>query len=65
MCIFRALKPVAESGLYSLRMPNKYNFAFDYQYALVIVMMSYVPGKFISSNLIASRVVVGPCGKSR
>jgi len=43
MCIFRALKPVAESGLYSLRMPNKYNFAFDYQYALVIVMMSYVP----------------------
>ena len=45
-CTFRALKPVAESGLYSLRLPNKYNFAFDYQIALIIVMFMYVPGEY-------------------
>lgn len=34
-----------ETGLYSLRMPNKVNFAFDYYYASVLAIFAYIPGK--------------------
>lgn len=34
-----------ESGLYSLRMPNKLNFGFDYYYASILGLISYLPGK--------------------
>lgn len=34
-----------ESEKYSLRMPNKWNFSFDYFYAAILVLGFYVPGK--------------------
>nr|XP_057916507.1 very-long-chain (3R)-3-hydroxyacyl-CoA dehydratase 1 isoform X2 [Doryrhamphus excisus] len=33
----------ARSGMYSMRLPNKYNVSFDYYYCLIIIMLSYIP----------------------
>ncbi|KAL7879985.1 hypothetical protein SRHO_G00022390 [Serrasalmus rhombeus] len=43
MTIYAALPYVRRSGMYSLRLPNKYNVSFDYYYFLIIVMLSYIP----------------------
>lgn len=43
MTIYVALPYVRKSGMYSLRLPNKYNVSFDYYYFLIIVMLSYIP----------------------
>lgn len=32
--------------MYSLRMPNKWNFSFDYYYAGLVALGIYVPGKY-------------------
>uniref|UniRef100_A0A3Q2CJB7 Very-long-chain (3R)-3-hydroxyacyl-CoA dehydratase n=1 Tax=Cyprinodon variegatus TaxID=28743 RepID=A0A3Q2CJB7_CYPVA len=41
--IYAALPFVRRSGMYSMRLPNKYNVSFDYYYFLIIVMLSYIP----------------------
>ncbi|RXN15472.1 very-long-chain (3R)-3-hydroxyacyl- dehydratase 1 [Labeo rohita] len=43
LTIHAALPYVRRSGMYSLRLPNKYNVSFDYYYFLIIVMLSYIP----------------------
>lgn len=40
-----------ESGLYSLRMPNKLNFGFDYYYASILGLIAYLPGKLPTSAI--------------
>ncbi|KAF3639284.1 Very-long-chain (3R)-3-hydroxyacyl-CoA dehydratase PASTICCINO 2 [Capsicum chinense] len=42
--IYSALPYITESGKYSLRMPNKWNFSFDYYYAGLVALGIYVPG---------------------
>ncbi|KAK4437751.1 Very-long-chain (3R)-3-hydroxyacyl-CoA dehydratase PASTICCINO 2 [Sesamum alatum] len=42
--IYYALPYMRESGKYSIRMPNKWNFAFDYYYNALLVLGFYVPG---------------------
>ncbi|KAD7478594.1 hypothetical protein E3N88_01730 [Mikania micrantha] len=42
--IYNALPFMKESGLYSVRMPNKWNFSFDYYYCALVVLAVYVPG---------------------
>ncbi|PON84750.1 Protein-tyrosine phosphatase-like, PTPLA [Trema orientale] len=42
--IYLALPYIKKSELYSLRMPNKWNFSFDYFYAAVLGLAIYVPG---------------------
>ncbi|KAI9165329.1 hypothetical protein LWI28_011976 [Acer negundo] len=42
--IFYALPYIKESDKYCLRMPNKWNFSFDYLYAAILVLGFYVPG---------------------
>ncbi|KAG0564218.1 hypothetical protein KC19_8G093000 [Ceratodon purpureus] len=42
--IYVALPYMRETGLYSLRMPNKLNFAFDYYYASILAIFAYIPG---------------------
>ncbi|KAK9071525.1 hypothetical protein SSX86_010094 [Deinandra increscens subsp. villosa] len=42
--IYNALPYMKESGLYSLKMPNKWNFSFDYFYLAIVVLAIYVPG---------------------
>ncbi|KZV53370.1 very-long-chain (3R)-3-hydroxyacyl-CoA dehydratase PASTICCINO 2-like [Dorcoceras hygrometricum] len=42
--IYNALPYMVESGKYSLRMPNKWNFSFDYYYNAILILGIYVPG---------------------
>ncbi|XP_029110833.1 very-long-chain (3R)-3-hydroxyacyl-CoA dehydratase 1 [Scleropages formosus] len=43
MTIYSALPYVQRSGMFSLRLPNKYNVSFDYYIFLIIIMLSYIP----------------------
>ncbi|XP_050297187.1 very-long-chain (3R)-3-hydroxyacyl-CoA dehydratase hpo-8 [Anthonomus grandis grandis] len=42
-CIYKAQCEVGEGQLYSIDMPNKYNFTFNYQHLLWFLMILYVP----------------------
>lgn len=50
LTIYAALPTVQKTGLYSVTLPNKYNFSFDYYSFLILVMISYIPRKSIESN---------------
>ncbi|KAA0715571.1 Very-long-chain (3R)-3-hydroxyacyl-CoA dehydratase 2 [Triplophysa tibetana] len=43
LTIYAALPYVQKTGLYSITLPNKYNFSFDYHTFLILVMISYIP----------------------
>uniref|UniRef100_H3C5L9 Very-long-chain (3R)-3-hydroxyacyl-CoA dehydratase n=1 Tax=Tetraodon nigroviridis TaxID=99883 RepID=H3C5L9_TETNG len=43
LTIYAALPYVQKTGLYSVTLPNKYNFSFDYHTFLIVVMISYIP----------------------
>ncbi|NP_001086971.1 3-hydroxyacyl-CoA dehydratase 2 S homeolog isoform X2 [Xenopus laevis] len=43
LTIYAALPTVKKTGLYSISLPNKYNFSFDYYTFLILVMISYIP----------------------
>ncbi|XP_066467898.1 very-long-chain (3R)-3-hydroxyacyl-CoA dehydratase 2 [Tiliqua scincoides] len=43
LTIYAALPHVRRSGLYSISLPNKYNFSFDYHAFLILTMISYIP----------------------
>ncbi|KAH0627498.1 hypothetical protein JD844_003266, partial [Phrynosoma platyrhinos] len=43
LTIYAALPYVKKSGMFSVRLPNKYNVSFDYYYFLLIIMASYIP----------------------
>ncbi|XP_061648800.1 very-long-chain (3R)-3-hydroxyacyl-CoA dehydratase 2 [Phyllopteryx taeniolatus] len=43
LTIYAALPHVQKMGLYSVTLPNKYNFSFDYHTFLILVMISYIP----------------------
>ncbi|PNT73685.1 hypothetical protein BRADI_2g62370v3 [Brachypodium distachyon] len=42
--IYIALQFIKASEKYCLRMPNKWNFSFDYLYASILALVIYVPG---------------------
>nr|XP_031300493.1 very-long-chain (3R)-3-hydroxyacyl-CoA dehydratase 1 isoform X2 [Camelus dromedarius] len=43
LTIHAALPYVKKTGMFSIRLPNKYNVSFDYYYFLLITMASYIP----------------------
>ncbi|RXN31366.1 very-long-chain (3R)-3-hydroxyacyl- dehydratase 2 [Labeo rohita] len=43
LTIYAALPYVQKTGLYSITLPNKYNFSFDYHTFLILIMISYIP----------------------
>ncbi|KAG6487316.1 hypothetical protein ZIOFF_055902 [Zingiber officinale] len=45
--IYVALPFIKASEKYCIRMPNKWNFTFDYFYASIIALAIYVPGMFL------------------
>lgn len=48
LTIYAALPYVQKTGLYSVTLPNKYNFSFDYYTFLILTMVSYIPCKCLS-----------------
>ncbi|KAF4796988.1 Very-long-chain (3R)-3-hydroxyacyl-CoA dehydratase 2 [Turdus rufiventris] len=60
LTIYAALPFVRQSGLYSISLPNKYNFSFDYYTFLILVMISYIPNvKDPKALSMASQVSLG------
>lgn len=47
LTIYAALPYVQKTGLYSITLPNKYNFSFDYHTFLILIMISYIPCEFL------------------
>ncbi|CAL5323747.1 unnamed protein product [Camellia sinensis] len=47
--IYIAMPYIKESEKYCVRMPNKWNFSFDYFYAAILVLGIYVPGMICRS----------------
>lgn len=45
LTIYAALPYIQKTGLYSITLPNKYNFSFDYYSFLILTMFSYIPRK--------------------
>ncbi|XP_069472716.1 very-long-chain (3R)-3-hydroxyacyl-CoA dehydratase 2 isoform X2 [Ambystoma mexicanum] len=43
LTIYAALPFVRKTSLYSIMLPNRYNFSFDYYTFLILVMISYIP----------------------
>ncbi|KAI1899325.1 hypothetical protein AGOR_G00060630 [Albula goreensis] len=43
LTIHAALPYVQKTGLYSITLPNKYNFSFSYHTFLILTMVSYIP----------------------
>ncbi|XP_062972740.1 very-long-chain (3R)-3-hydroxyacyl-CoA dehydratase 2 [Elgaria multicarinata webbii] len=43
LTIYAALPFVRRSSLYSISLPNKYNFSFDYYTFLILTMLLYIP----------------------
>jgi hypothetical protein len=55
LTIYAALPYVKKSGMFSIRLPNKYNVSFDYYYFLLITMASYIPCKYIFISTLIHR----------
>ncbi|XP_047256588.1 very-long-chain (3R)-3-hydroxyacyl-CoA dehydratase PASTICCINO 2A isoform X2 [Capsicum annuum] len=54
--IYNALSYMKESGKYAVRMPNKWNFSFDYYYASLVGLAIYVPGcPYLYSYMLGQR----------
>jgi very-long-chain (3R)-3-hydroxyacyl-CoA dehydratase len=43
ICLYNSLAHVRDKRIFYYSMPNKLNVAFDYQYALICIALSYVP----------------------
>lgn len=55
MTIYKALPHVATSGLYAMSLPNHWNFAFNYYYALIGLFPVYLAGKTSSFSVLLAR----------
>jgi len=43
LCIYAALPYVKQNQLLTIQMPNPVNLTFDYQYFLILAMLTYIP----------------------
>ncbi|KAL3281215.1 hypothetical protein HHI36_004429 [Cryptolaemus montrouzieri] len=43
LCLYAAQLEIQKTGLWSVRMPNSFNFIFNYQHFLVLTMLMYIP----------------------
>lgn len=46
LCCYNALDYVKKMKIFTLAMPNKINFAFDYHLVLIGICLMYIPRKF-------------------
>jgi len=43
ICMYYALDFIKQKKLWTYSMPNALNFTFDYQYAMILAMLAYIP----------------------
>lgn len=66
LTLFAALPEIAKSRLFSVEMPNRYNFSFDYYVLCLIALTVYIPGlPYMYSHMLRQRrkYVVNPAKK--
>ncbi len=51
LTIYAAIPHAEKSGIFSYPLPNKLNVSFHYNSYLIIVMLSYIPGRLIRLSL--------------
>ena len=44
LCIYKAYHDIAIFRPYDIELPNNYNFTFRFQYLVLLVVISYLPG---------------------
>ena len=44
LCIYKAFPDMAFFKPYDIELPNIYNFTFKFQYLVVLIVLSYIPG---------------------
>lgn len=42
--VYLAMPTIRDSGMWSIRMPNAYNWGFDYYWACILAVLTYLPG---------------------
>ena len=56
MTLYGALPAIWQSGLFSVRLPNSWNFAFDYYWCCVALLFLYLPGlPYMYAHMIRQR----------
>lgn len=66
LTMYSALPHIKKEGLFSIYLPNSYNFAFDYYTCCVCILVLYVPGlPYMYSHMLRQRrkYVVNPARK--
>lgn len=43
ICMYAALPVIKSTQLYSVSLPNRANFSFNYYYTIIAIMLSYIP----------------------
>ena len=44
LCIYKAFSEMDSVKPYDIEMPNKFNFTFRFQFVVVLIALSYIPG---------------------
>lgn len=62
ICLYYGQKYVRDTGLFSIEMPNPFNFTFSYAYFLWMSMLVYIPffPKLYGHMLSQRKKVLGP-----
>ena len=45
--MYSSLPYLSKSGMYSVRLPNAFNFGFDFYSLVIVLMFSYIPSEYI------------------
>ncbi|CAM0885580.1 unnamed protein product [Alopecurus aequalis] len=58
--IYTALQYIKASEKYSIRLPNSWNYSFDYFYLSIMVLLIYIPGMILLLGIHFSSIHVNP-----
>ena len=54
--LLNALKDIAKSGIYTVTLPNEWNFVFNYYYFVCGLLLIYIPGgPFMYNTMLRNR----------
>lgn len=55
-CLLKALPRIKSSQIYSIALPNDWNFVFNYYYVMIIALLAYIPGSpFMYNTMLITR----------
>lgn len=55
-CLLKSLNYIKNSNIYSIALPNEWNFCFNYYYFMLFALVLYIPGSpFMYNTMLRSR----------